>query len=558
MNARKPKKQDPVASYMTFDEYGRPFIILREQAEKEQISGLEVIKSHILAAKAITSIMKSSLGPKSLDKAMVSPDGDLIITNDGATILGKMDVDHAIAKLLVELSECQDIGVGDGTTGVVVLAGALLEEVEQLIEKGIHPIRIADGFELAAHFCIKHLEFISEEIAVEKNREFLKYTAMTSLRSKVVSKCNDKFAEMAVDAVLKVSNMENNLVDLERIKLDGKPGGSLEDTMLVNGVIIDQPLCHPHMDKELLKAAIAVVSCGMEMPKPNQMKAYLELASVESYNETKEYEKEVYESMIKKLEEIGANFVVCQAGIDDPATHLLLQSNTGGVRYVSEKEIELISTASGAHVVARFSDLTPEKLGFVGSVREIGLGMDNRMTVFEDCINSSVVTILIRGGNSLIIEEAKRSLNDALSIVKNLVMENRIVYGGGSCELSCSIAISKEADKISSLEQYAFRAFADALESIPMVLAENCGYSPIHTVTEIKSRQIVENNPYLGIDCMQMGTSDMKKQQVIETFRGKKQQILLAMQVVKQILKIDEVRTTDKNYGKHGDGTSFY
>ncbi|XP_065216712.1 T-complex protein 1 subunit epsilon-like [Planococcus citri] len=558
MNRNTKTGKEKYASHMTFDEYGRPFIILREQAEKEQISGVDVIKGHILAAKAVTSIMKSSLGPKSLDKAMLSPDGDLIVTNDGVTILQQMDVDHAIAKLLVELSECQDSGVGDGTTGVVVLAGALLEEVDKLIEKGIHPIRIADGFELAAQFCMKHLDSISEQISVDKNKDFLKRIAMTSLRSKIVSKCTEKFAEMAVEAVLKVADLENNFIDLERIKMDGKTGGSLEDTMLVNGVALEQQFSHPHMEKELTKAAIAVVACGLEMPKPNQVKAYLEMASVDTFKEVKEYEQEIYDLMVNKLVEVGANCVVCQAGIEDTANYLLLRTNTIGLRYVSEREIELMRSATGAKVVARFEDLTHEKLGFAGSIREISIGTDNsRLVLFEDCLNSSVVTILIRGGNSLIIEEAKRSFHDALCMIKNLILENKIVYGGGSCELSCAIAVSKEADKISSLEQYSFRAFADALESIPITLAENCGYSPIHLVTETKSRQILEENPFLGIDCMQEGTSDMKKQQVIETLRSKKQQILSAMQVVKQILKIDEVRATDKNYGKHAPSQFF-
>ncbi|XP_065219644.1 T-complex protein 1 subunit epsilon-like [Planococcus citri] len=544
----RPDRKEKYASHMTFDEYGRPFIILREQSEKEQISGVDVIKGHILAAKAVTSIMKSSLGPKSLDKAMLSPDGDLTVTNDGVTILQQMDVDHAIAKLLVELSECQDNGVGDGTTGVVVLAGALLEEVDKLIEKGIHPIRIADGFELAAQFCMKHLDSISEQISVENNNDFLKRIAMTSLRSKIVSKCTEKFAEMAVEAVLKVADIENNFVDLERIKMEGKTGGSLEDTILVNGVVLDQQFSHSHMEKELTKAAIAIVGCGLEMPKPNQVKAYLEMASIDTFKEVKEYEQEIYNLMVNKLVEVGANCVVCQAGIEDTANYLLLRTNTIGLRYVSEREIELMRSATGAKVVARFEDLTYEKLGFAGSVRELSIGTDNnRLVLFEDCLNSSVVTILIRGGNSL-VSQAKRSFHDALCMIKNLILENKIVYGGGSCELSCAIAVSKEADKISTLEQYSFRAFADALESIPITLAENCGYSPIHLVTETKSRQILEENPFLGIDCMQEGTSDMKKQQVIETLRSKKQQILLAMQVVKQILKIDEVRATDKNY----------
>ncbi|XP_054275841.1 T-complex protein 1 subunit epsilon [Macrosteles quadrilineatus] len=533
---------------IAFDEYGRPFIIIKDQDRQKRLTGNDAIKSHILAGRSIANTLKTSLGPKGLDKMMVSPDGDVTVTNDGATILKQMDVDHEIAKLMVQLSQSQDDEIGDGTTGVVVLAGALLDQAEVLLDKGIHPIRIADGFELAAQCAVKHLDEIADSFPVEQsNLEPLIQTAMTTLGSKIVNKCHRQMAEIAVEAVMAVADLQKRDVNFELIKVQGKVGGRLEDTMLVKGVVVDKDFSHPQMPKVLKDVKLAILTCPFEPPKP-KTKHKLDVTSVEDYKALRQYEAEKFTEMVDQVKGAGATLAICQWGFDDEANHLLLQKELPAVRWVGGPEIELIAIATGGRIVPRFEELSPDKLGHAGLVREMSFGTTkDRMLVIEECKNSRAVTIFIRGGNKMIIEEAKRSLHDALCVVRNLVQDNRVVYGGGAAEISCAIATSKEADKISSLEQYAFRAFSEALECIPLALAENSGLSPIHTLTEVKARQIQEKNPALGIDCMLKGTSDMKEQHVIETLHSKKQQLLLATQLVKMILKIDDIRSPNDN-----------
>ncbi|XP_063610757.1 T-complex protein 1 subunit epsilon-like [Penaeus indicus] len=529
---------------LVFDEYGKPIIILKDQDQQKRLTGIDALKSHILAARSVASILATSLGPKGLDKLMVSPDGDITVTNDGATILKMMDVEHQVAKLMVQLSQSQDDEIGDGTTGVVVLAGALLEKAEYLLDKGIHPIRVADGYELAAKKAIEHLEKIADEFPVDvNNTEPLVLTAMTTLGSKIINRCHRQMAQIAVDAVMAVADLEAKDVNFELIKVEGKVGGKLEDTMLVKGVVVDKDFSHPQMPKELKDVKLAILTCPFEPPKP-KTKHKLEVSTVEEYKALHNYEQEQFVSMVDKVKAAGATLAICQWGFDDEANHLLLQKELPAVRWVGGPEIELIAIATNGRIVPRFEELSPEKLGSCGKVKELSFGTTkDKMLVIEECPNTKAVTIFIRGGNKMIIEEAKRSIHDALCVVRNLVRNNKIVYGGGAAEVSCALAVSEEADKISTLEQYAFRAFADALESIPLALAENSGLSPIHTLTECKARQVTEKNPALGIDCNSKGTCDMKEQHVIETLHSKKQQILLATQLVKMILKIDDIRT---------------
>jgi T-complex protein 1 subunit epsilon len=529
---------------LTFDEYGRPFIIIRDQESKERVSGLEAQKAHIQAARAVASTLRTSLGPKGLDKMLVSPDGEVTITNDGATILDKMDVQHEIAKLMVQLSQSQDDEIGDGTTGVVVLAGALLAQAEALLDRGLHPIRIADGYEMAAKVALDRLDEICEDFPVDtSNPEALIETAMTTLSSKIVNRCHRQFAQIAVDAVLAVADLETRDVNFELIKMDGKVGAKLEDTMLVHGVVLDKDMSHPQMPKSIQDAKVAILACPFEPPKPKTTHK-LEVKSAQQYEELRAYEQEKFREMVHQVKATGANLVLCQWGFDDEANHLLLQEQLPAVRWVGGPEIELIAIATGGRIVPRFKELTAEKLGSAGRVRELTFGTTkDRMLVIEECKNSKAVTIFVRGGNKMIIDEAKRSLHDAICVVRNLIRDNRVVYGGGAPEIACSLAVSAEADKVSSLEQYAMRAFAEALEAIPLALAENSGLPSIASVSEVASRQLAEGNPRLGVDCLQKGTNDMKEQLVLETLIGKRQQISLATQLVKMILKIDDVRT---------------
>eukprot|EP01087_Luapelamoeba_hula_P019973 TRINITY_DN670_c0_g1_i1.p1 TRINITY_DN670_c0_g1~~TRINITY_DN670_c0_g1_i1.p1 ORF type:complete len:539 (-),score=109.78 TRINITY_DN670_c0_g1_i1:18-1634(-) len=527
---------------LSFDEFGRPFIILREQAAKERKRGVEAIKSHILAARAICNVMRTSLGPKGMDKMLVSADGDVTITNDGATILDKMDVEHHIANLLVQLSKSQDDEMGDGTTGVVVLAGALLEHAEALIDRGIHPIRIADGFEMACQVAIDKLKAIADTLEWSKeNIEPLILTAMTTLGSKIINRNQRQMAEIAVNAILAVADLDRRDVNLDLIKFETKEGGTIGDTMLINGILLDKEFSHPQMPKLLKEPKIAILTCPFEPPKP-KTKHKVDVTSVEAYKRLAVLEQNYFKTQVEQLKAAGCTLAICQWGFDDEANHLLLQQQLPAVRWVGGVELELIAIATGGRIIPRFEEVSKEKLGNAATVREIGFGTTkDRMLVIEGCANSRAVTIFVRGGNKMIVEEAKRSIHDALCVTRNLVRDNRVVYGGGSCEVASSLAITQAAEKISTLEQYAMRAFADALEAIPMALAENSGLQAIETLAAVKSAQVNSNNPTIGVDCNHYGTGDMKTQKVYEPLMSKMQQFLLATQVVKMILKIDDV-----------------
>jgi T-complex protein 1 subunit epsilon len=326
---------------LAFDEFGRPFIIIKDQSTKKRLHGIEAHKSHILAGRSLANILKTSLGPRGMDKMLVSPDGEVTITNDGATILQQMDVEHQIAKLLVELSKSQDDEIGDGTTSVVVLAGALLEQAEQLLDRGIHPIRIADGYEMAARIALKHLDGISEDFPTSKdNIEPLIRTAMTTLGSKIINRCQRKMAEIAVEAVLSVADLNRKDVDFELIKVTGKVGGKLEDTILVKGVVIDKDMSHPQMPKNITNAKMAILTCPFEPPKP-KTKYGLHISTVEDYRKLREYEKNKFAEMIQQIKDTGANLAICQWGFDDEANHLLLANDLAAVRWVGGPEIEV-------------------------------------------------------------------------------------------------------------------------------------------------------------------------------------------------------------------------
>lgn len=545
---------------MVYDEYGRPFIVLKDQQNKNRIKGIEATKSNILAARSISNLLRTSLGPKGMDKLMVSPDGDVTITNDGATIMGQMEIHQQVAKLMVELSSSQDDEIGDGTTGVVVLAGALLEQAEVLLNKGVHPVRIASGFETAAEVAIKHLEVISDRVIFTKdNLEPLLSTAKTTLSSKILQSHREEMAQIAVQAVMNVADLDRNDVNFDMIRMEGKTGGSLKDTQLVNGLVLDKEFSHPQMPTEITDAKLCILTCPLEPPKP-KTKHKLQISSVEAYEELYNQEQQYFRDMIQKIKDSGCNLVICQWGFDDEANHLLLQHDLPAVRWMGGVEIEHIAIATGGRIVARVEELTEDKLGKVGKVKQISLGTNSsrqqdRILVLEDCANQKAVTVLVRGGNKMIVDEAKRSLHDAMCVVRNLVKDNRVVYGGGSAEISCSLAVKKFAETVTGVDQYAIRAFGDALEDIPLALAENAGLSPIEEVAAIKSRQVKQNNPTIGLGLVHLDerskldmfgkkndhTTDMKDLGVFETLIGKQQQLQLAAQVVKMILKIDDV-----------------
>ncbi|CDJ33090.1 TCP-1/cpn60 family chaperonin, putative [Eimeria mitis] len=534
------------------DEFGNPFIILREQEEKKRVKGIEAHKAraNITAAKAVADSLRSSLGPKGMDKIIVGPDGDITVTNDGATILDRMQIKHQCAKLLVDLSRSQDAEIGDGTTGVVILAGNLLAEALRLIDKGLHPLRVADGFEAAAQIAVQCLE----EAAIEKDvlgadQDLLRQTAKTALGSKVVSSCKEKLADLCVQAVLAVADKERKDVNLDMIKLDGRAGGLLEQSTLVRGIVLHKDLSHSQMRKETKDAKIAILTCPFEPPKP-KTKHKLDITNAADYKKLQAAEQNYFKDMIEQVKKAGANFVstwhispflpcptpplyvVCQWGFDDEANHLLLAADIPAVRWVGGVEIEMLAIATEGRIVPRAQELSASKLGKAGCIREVPSGtMGDKMIVIQGCSNSRAVTMVLYGGTQMLVAEAERSVHDALCVVSALVRDGRVVAGGGAAEIAAARAVESQADSVSSVGQYAARAFADALLGLAEALAANSGLSPIHEVQRIKALQQQTNCPYYGIDCMQTGTNDMREQQVWEPFASKKQQILLATQV---------------------------
>lgn len=531
------------------DEMGRPFIIVRDQGKKQRKHGIEATKSHILAARSVASIVKTSLGPRGLDKILISQDGDITITNDGATILSQMDLDNEIAKLLVDLSRSQDDEIGDGTTGVVVLASALLDQAAELIDKGIHPIKIANGFDEACKVAVSQLELMADEINIsnESSDYNLLKAAKTSLGSKIVSKAHDHFAQMAVDAVLSVADFERKDVDFELIKTESRVGGAIEDSSLIKGVLLDKDFSHPQMPKQVKDCKIAILTCPFEPPKP-KTKHKLDISSVEEFRVLQEYEQKKFQEMIDHVKKSGANVVACQWGFDDEANHLLLANGLNAIRWIGGSELELLAIATNGRIVPRFEDLSADKLGHAGTIRELEFGTTrDRMLVIEDCSNTKAVTNFIRGSNEMIVAEGMRAFHDSICVVRNLIRDNRVVYGGGAAELTCSIAVSDASSKQKGIDQYAFRAFATALDDIPTTLAENSGLDPIEVLSSLKSKQVLEKASHLGVDCLGKGTNDMKELFVIDPLIGKKQQLLLATQLSRMILKINDVIISGKD-----------
>merc|ERR1719356_662628 len=383
----------------------------------------------------------------------------------------------------------------------------------------------------------KQVDIMAEDTAA------LKKAAQTALGSKVVSSRKDQLAEISVNAVLSVATLERQGVNFDLIKVEGKVGGKLEDSALIKGILVDKDFSHPQMPKVVKDAKMAILTCPFEPPKP-KTKHKLDIRSAEDYKKLYENEQQYFRDQIKCLKDAGTNLVICQWGFDDEANHLLYQNQLPAVRWVGGVELELIAIATGGRIVPRFEELKPEKLGKAGTVKELTFGTTKeQMLVIEDCANSKAVTVLVRGGNQMVVDEAKRCLHDANCCVRNLIRDPRVVPGGGASEMAASLAVSAAADQEETLEQYSMRAYSKALDAIPMALAENSGLSAIGEMAAMKAKQQTTENPWNGVDCMQNGTTDMWAQTVYEACASKCNQLRPATQVVKMILKIDDVIT---------------
>ncbi|KAF7684494.1 T-complex protein 1 subunit epsilon [Astathelohania contejeani] len=522
---------------LLFDELGRTMAVTSDESSKHRIRGKECIKANIEIVRSIASLLSTSLGPNGMDKVLQSPDDDITVTNDGATILQCMEMtENPVSKLIVDLSKAQDDEIGDGTTSVVVLAGALLTEASKLLERGMHPIRIAAGFEKAFRLAKSHLSSISEDIS---GTDILRQAARTSLGSKIVAKALDHFSSLCTEAVLAVADQERGDVDFELIKIESKIGRDISDTKLIHGVVLSKEFSHPQMQRSIEDAHIAVLACPFEPPKL-KTKHDLKISNVEEYEKLDGYEKEKFEEMITCVKQSGANLVICQWGFDDEANSMLMEHSLPAIRWVGGAELEQVAVHTGAQIISRFIDLKKEDLGHA-SVHEEPLGTeDDHIIVVENGVGKTV-TILVRGGNNMAIEEAKRSIHDALCAVRNLIKNKRIVYGGGSNEISCSIFLEKQAGMLKGEERECVLGFGKALEEIPLCLAKNSGYSGVGYISEIRRKQIEENNHFIGVDCFENGKTNMKECGVFDTLNGKIHQLAMATQLVTMILKIDDV-----------------
>jgi len=425
----------------------------------------------------------------------------------------------------------------------------MLDQALALIEKGIHPLRIAYGYERACEVAVQRVAEIAKTIDLQANdNAALKKAAATALGSKVVSGRKDQLGKICVDAVLSVANLERKDVNFDLIKLEGKVGGKLEDTQLIHGIIVDKDFSHPQMPKHLTDVKMAILTCPFEPPKP-KTKHKLDIRTAEDYKKLHENEQKYFRDQIKCIKDSGANLAICQWGFDDEANHLLYQNKMPAVRWVGGVELELIAIATGGRIVPRFEELSADKLGKAGVVREITFGTTKDvMLIIEECSNSKAVTVLVRGGNQMVVDEAKRCLHDANCCVRNLIRDPRVVPGGGASEMAASLAIQAAADKEQTLEQYSMKAFASALDVIPMALAENSGLNAIGEMAAMKAKQVETKDGWHGIDCMLNGTSNMWDQNVYEACASKTNQFRLATQVVKMILKIDDVILPSDDY----------
>jgi len=524
---------------------GTPVLILREGSSRTR--GRDAQKNNIDAAKAVAEMIKSSLGPRGMDKMLVDSLGDVVITNDGATILKEMEVEHPAAKMMVEVAKTTDTEVGDGTTSAAVLAGELLKKAGELLDNDVHPTIIVDGYELATN---KALEFL-KEIAISvkpDDSEMLKRIAMTALASKVVSESSAKLADITVEAILRVAIKEGDKysASLDDIKVEKKAGGSIDDTKLIQGIILDKEVVHSGMPKRLRNAKIVILNTPLEIEK-TEFDAKINIARPEQIKEFIDEEQKMLKDMVEKVKATGANVVVCQKGIDDVAQHYLAKAGILAVRRSKESDMEKIAKATGARIATSLDDITPADLGQAGLVEERKVGED-KWVFIEECKNPKAVTILIRGGTEKFVDEAERSVHDALMVVKDVVTYPYIVAGGGAPEVEIALRLNKFAEKISGKQQLAIKKFAEASEIIASCLAENTGLDPIDILTEIRHRH--ENGEvWTGVDVYGRKTTDMYTLNVVEPLSVKEQIIKSASAAASSILRIDDMIASGKTGG---------
>jgi archaeal chaperonin len=529
---------------------GMPVLILKEGAT--QTKGRDAQKNNITAAKLIAEVIRTSLGPRGMDKMLVDTLGDVTITNDGATILKEIDVQHPAAKMMVEISKATDNEVGDGTSSVVILAGALIEKAEELIGKDVHPTIIVDGYRKSAIKAIEILNSMGQKIR-ENDKEDLIKVARTSMQTKLVSRESDQIAELVVSACLQVSEKSDSLskVDIDDIKVEKKAGGSLHDTKLIKGIVLDKEVVHGGMPKKVEKAKIALLNSALEIEK-TEFDAKINISSPDQMNLFLEEENKMLKNMVNKITATGANVVICQKGIDDIAQHYLAKAEVLTVRRVKESDMAKLARATGARVVSNLDDLTAKDLGSADLVEERKIETDKWVFV-EGAKHPKAVTILIRGGSQRVVDEAERSVHDALMVTKDVLERPVIVAGGGAPEAYAAAKLREWVSTLSGREQLAAEKFAESLEVIPLTLAENAGMDPIDTITDLRSKQS-KGSKWTGIDVRNGKIADISKLEIFEPLVVKEQIIKSATEVASMILRIDDVIASGKSGGPPGGG----
>ncbi|MEM0445188.1 MAG: thermosome subunit beta [Nitrososphaerota archaeon] len=527
---------------------GQPVLILREGTTRTR--GRNAQRNNITAAKIIAEMVKTTLGPKGMDKILVDTIGDVIVTNDGATILEKMDVEHPAAKMIIEVAKTQDKSVGDGTTSAVVIAGELLAKAEQLIEQKIHPSTIITGYKKALDLALKRLNEVATEVKLDDKGTLLKIVK-TSLGSKSLGFGMDHISNIAIDAVLNVVKEYDGKrrADKDDIQIVKKMGKSILESQLIRGVVIDKEVVHPGMPKRVTNAKIAIIDAPFEIEK-TEFSAEIRIRDPLKIKEFLDEEARILKEMVDKVVQVGANVVFCQKGIDDVAQFFLAKAGILAVRRVKRSDMEKLEKATGGRIVTNFEDLSPKDLGEAALVEERKIGED-RMVFVEGCKNPKAVSILLRAGLERQLDEAERSLNDALMNMITIVDDNRFVPGGGAVETELAQYIRENASKYSGKEQLAMIAFAEAIEAIPKTLAENAGLDPVDIMSTLRSKHVDKGQNY-GINIYNGKVEDMISLGVIEPFKVKAQALKSSFEATAMILRIDDVVAASKKKEEKG------
>jgi thermosome len=536
-------------AYLTTTASGQPVLILKEGTTRNR--GKEAQRNNIMAARVIGEVLKTTLGPRGMDKMLIDSLGDITITNDGAAILNEIDVEHPAAKMMVEIAKTQDDMVGDGTTTAVVLASELLKKAEELLDQNIHPTILVSGYRKAAQKAIEATNKTSVSVDIEDSKTLLK-VALTSMSSKAIGVAREHFAEIAIEAVKQIAEQrgDKKLADIDNIQLVKKTGKSLLETQLIRGIIIDKETVHPGMPKKKENAKIALLDAALEIEKtemsaeirirdPSQMKAFLD------------QEDSMLKEMVTKIKASGADVVFCQKGVDDMVQHYLAKEGIMAARRIKESDMEKLARATGGRVTSNLDDLKAQDLGFAGLVEERKIGED-KMIFVEKCKDPHSVAILIRAGLERMVDEAERAMIDALSVVSDVIENNKIVAGGGAVEIEVAKELRRYATKVGGREQLAVEAFADAMEVIPRALAENAGLEPIDVLVDLRSAHEKEDGKYKGINVFNGKVENSLESGVIEPLVVKEQAIKSAAESASMILRIDDVIAATKP--KEGSG----